>query len=419
MAFALLGAVVSPATSDASDDHSHLRHRRSTLDSSIAAQKRDVDEVSKRLLRTQSRLVGARDSLREARSELSVVEMQVRAAVRVDERMQEQLDMAVERLRDARNDLAQGQSAVRTNRAALAAYAVTNYQSGDALKLGIAFRSESVQEALDNLQAADTVLDKQSTVLQRFQATSVLLRLTAERVQEDKVVVADRRAAAATHLMSERALQGKAQLAKRAVQARVVALRGVRSDMVAAKRSEKHRLKLMQHERDRVEARLQAIADRRARRHAQVARQQALAAASAPAALPDTGYLDYPVHDTYITSPYGMRMHPVLHIMELHDGTDFHAGCGSPVYAAADGTVMSEYFNAGYGNRLLLDNGYVQRVSLSTSYNHLSSFVAGVGEHVSRGQLIAYSGDTGWSTACHLHFMVYVNGGTVDPVTWL
>ncbi|MEJ7744456.1 MAG: M23 family metallopeptidase [Nocardioidaceae bacterium] len=58
-------------------------------------------------------------------------------------------------------------------------------------------------------------------------------------------------------------------------------------------------------------------------------------------------------------------------------------------------------------------------MSLSTSYNHLTSFVAGVGAQVNRGQLIAYSGTTGYSTACHLHFMVYVNGYAVDPASWL
>jgi murein DD-endopeptidase MepM/ murein hydrolase activator NlpD len=58
-------------------------------------------------------------------------------------------------------------------------------------------------------------------------------------------------------------------------------------------------------------------------------------------------------------------------------------------------------------------------VSLATSYNHLTSFVAHPGEEVHRGQLIAYSGTTGYSTGCHLHFMVYVNGATVDPMTWL
>jgi murein DD-endopeptidase MepM/ murein hydrolase activator NlpD len=106
-------------------------------------------------------------------------------------------------------------------------------------------------------------------------------------------------------------------------------------------------------------------------------------------------------------------------VYKLHDGTDFHADCGTPVYAAAAGRVTQEYYNAGYGNRVIIDHGYVKGVSLWTSYNHLTSFVAHVGQHVDRGQLIAYSGTTGYSTACHLHFMVYVNGSTVDPVTWL
>jgi murein DD-endopeptidase MepM/ murein hydrolase activator NlpD len=81
--------------------------------------------------------------------------------------------------------------------------------------------------------------------------------------------------------------------------------------------------------------------------------------------------------------------------------------------------VTSEDYNGGYGNPLFIDHGYVHGVSLWTSYNHLTSFVASVGEHVSRGELIAYSGTTGYSTACHLHFMVFVNGSTVDPMTWL
>jgi murein DD-endopeptidase MepM/ murein hydrolase activator NlpD len=114
-----------------------------------------------------------------------------------------------------------------------------------------------------------------------------------------------------------------------------------------------------------------------------------------------------------------MRMHPILHVYKLHDGTDFGAACGTPVYASAAGTIVSAYYNAGYGNRVVMNHGIVNGVSLSTSYNHLTSYVAGVGEHVARGQLIAYSGTTGYSTGCHLHFMVYVNGATVDPMGWL
>jgi murein DD-endopeptidase MepM/ murein hydrolase activator NlpD len=413
----LLAAVSNPTPSAASDHHSNLHSRKTSVTRSIHAKKADLDEVSRRLLRTRARLVDSRGSLRDARAELSTLSGEVRVAARVDARMQAQLAVAVGSLRGARNDLARGRNDVRRKRAALAAYAVSSYQAGGSISLGLAFESGSASQALDNLQAADTVLNKQVTALQQFQATQVLLKLTEKRVRESELAVARQRALAAAKLRTEQALEAQASSAKRAVAARVASLRGVRSDMASAKQAERHRLSVMQKERDRIDQRLRAIAQRRARRHArELARARA---PSASRALPDNGYLDYPVRNTYITSPYGMRMHPILHIWELHDGTDFHALCGTPVYAAAAGKVMAEYYNVGYGNRLMLDNGYVHGVSLATSYNHLSSYAVRVGAHVTRGELIAHSGTTGWSTGCHLHFMVYVNGHTVDPVTWL
>jgi murein DD-endopeptidase MepM/ murein hydrolase activator NlpD len=72
----------------------------------------------------------------------------------------------------------------------------------------------------------------------------------------------------------------------------------------------------------------------------------------------------------------------------------------------------------GFGNQVLIDHGRVSGKSLATSYNHLSRIVVHHG-HVSRGQLIAYSGTTGLSTGCHLHFEVYVNGVHVNPMNWL
>ncbi|MBA2531495.1 MAG: M23 family metallopeptidase, partial [Nocardioidaceae bacterium] len=102
-----------------------------------------------------------------------------------------------------------------------------------------------------------------------------------------------------------------------------------------------------------------------------------------------------------------------------HDGTDFSAACGSPIYAAAPGVVVSEYVDGGYGDRIIISHGNVNGVSLATSYNHLSRFVVSDGQRVKRGQLIALAGTTGYSTGCHLHFMVYENGVAVNPLTWL
>jgi murein DD-endopeptidase MepM/ murein hydrolase activator NlpD len=110
-----------------------------------------------------------------------------------------------------------------------------------------------------------------------------------------------------------------------------------------------------------------------------------------------------------------------MQVWMLHAGIDFAVDCGSPVYAAADGDVVlttptSE--TGGYGNRLVIDHGLQRGVDLTTTYNHLSSFVV-TGGHVSRGQLVAYSGTTGYSTGCHLHFETRENGVPVDPRLWL
>jgi murein DD-endopeptidase MepM/ murein hydrolase activator NlpD len=119
-----------------------------------------------------------------------------------------------------------------------------------------------------------------------------------------------------------------------------------------------------------------------------------------------------------VTSGYGRRWHPILHYWRLHAGTDFGAACGTPVRAAASGVVVRAGWAGGYGNQLVLDHGRMRGSHVATSYNHLSRILARSGR-VSRGQVVAYSGTTGLSTGCHLHFEVYVGGRTVNPMSWL
>ncbi|MGN6575253.1 MAG: M23 family metallopeptidase, partial [Nocardioides sp.] len=110
--------------------------------------------------------------------------------------------------------------------------------------------------------------------------------------------------------------------------------------------------------------------------------------------------------------------HPIYGYRSLHDGIDFRAACGSPIYAAAPGKVLDEYFQTAWGNRIIIDHGWVHGVGLATISNHLTSYAVSVGDHVKRGQIIGYAGTTGWSTGCHLHFTVLQNGEAVDPMTW-
>ena len=121
-----------------------------------------------------------------------------------------------------------------------------------------------------------------------------------------------------------------------------------------------------------------------------------------------------------VTSPYGMRLQPVLKIWRLHAGVDLVDRCNQPVYAGRDGTVLKLQTIYGDGNRVLIDHGWVNGASLITAYNHLNTFAVAPGQSVRAGQLIGYAGMTGGvSTGCHLDFQVYLNGATVDPAPYL
>ncbi len=120
-----------------------------------------------------------------------------------------------------------------------------------------------------------------------------------------------------------------------------------------------------------------------------------------------------------ITSPYGMRVHPLTGVYKLHSGTDFGASCGAPVYAAYPGTVESTGYEGAYGNRIEVSHGTVDGVDVTTTYNHLSAFSSSPGQSVAAGDLIGRVGTTGSSTGCHLHFEVLVNGNFTDPMAWL
>src|SRR6478735_921616 len=145
------------------------------------------------------------------------------------------------------------------------------------------------------------------------------------------------------------------------------------------------------------------------------------AAPPAPPAVESGALFSNPtsIQPMYVTSNYGMRLHPILGYYRLHAGIDLRTYCNTPLYAPRDGTVQWAEWRNGFGNQVMLNYGTVNGQSLMSSSNHLTRSVVSAGQRVTRGQLIGYSGNTGLSGACHLHFEVYLGGKTVDPAPLL
>ena len=128
------------------------------------------------------------------------------------------------------------------------------------------------------------------------------------------------------------------------------------------------------------------------------------------------GFAGQPIeHYTRISSPYGIRIHPVLKTVRMHTGIDYAAPHGTKVLAPSDGVVRFRGWKGGYGNAVILAHGN----GLETLYGHLSAFISGVeeGTSVQAGDVIGLVGSTGRSTGPHLHYEVRIDGQHVNPAT--
>lgn len=113
-----------------------------------------------------------------------------------------------------------------------------------------------------------------------------------------------------------------------------------------------------------------------------------------------------------IASGFGMRIHPIYGIAKMHQGLDFTAPQGTPIYATGNGVVTQAGYNTGGGNEVVINHGY----GYETKYLHMVRIKARDGQRVKRGEVIGWVGNTGASTGPHCHYEVHINGNPVDPV---
>jgi len=299
------------------------------------------------------------------------------------------------------------------------------YQQGAVSGLSIALEAQSPEDFTNRMVMMDTVMRVRGATLRGLSTMQAEGRAVRAHLVAVREQVAALKIKAEAALAKATAARDLAAAAKTRLDLLYAAQTHYAATVAAKKAGEISNIQKMKAQSDAL-ARVLAARAKAAR--AKAAREQAAREAAARAAhrpVPSSpgssnGYLSYPVNAP-VSSEFGMRFDPVMQRYQLHAGIDFAANCGSPVYAAADGDVIMvtpEWASGGYGNRLVIDHGFLRGVDLTTTYNHLSSFVA-TGGHVNRGQLVAYSGTTGFSTGCHLHFETRQDGTPVNPRNWL
>lgn len=383
------------------DVHVDLEHSSAQVRAAAAA-----------LTMAQSQLAAAQDKLAKTRGELA-------AAKALDRQMQLALEAAIRRLDEAREDLDAGRVKIADQERELGMIVVSNYQSGDPSLMGLSMvlTSQDPAELTGQLNSVQNIIDKEAVALARLEASKVLLTVQEQEFEAAREEVAEQRRAAAKNLERKKELERRAEAVAQQVSNLVSLRANAQREAEEARAADLATLQSLEDERERIAEVLMERAEQ-ARREAAAAAAAASGYGAGVSNVKSNGFLDFPVPGN-ITSPYGPRRHPIFGYRSIHDGIDFGSPCGSPIYATAKGVVVETYFNKAYGNRIIIDHGIHKGVSVATISNHLSGYAVEAGDEVQRGQIIGFVGNTGWSTGCHLHFTVLVNGGHVDPMGWL
>ena len=301
------------------------------------------------------------------------------------------------------------------------------YQQGAVTGLSIALEAQSPEDFTNRMVMMDTVMRVRGATLRGLDTMEAEGRAVRAHLVAVREQVAALKVQAEAALAQATAARDLAAATKTRLDLLYAAQTSYAATVAAEKAAEITRIKSMQAQSDALArvlaARAKAAREKAARERA--AREAAARAAHRPvppsgSVGSSNGFLSYPVNAP-VSSEFGFRFDPVMQRYQLHAGIDFAANCGTPVHAAADGDVImatAESQSGGYGNRLVIDHGFLRGVDLTTTYNHLTSFVV-TGGHVARGQVVAYSGTTGFSTGCHLHFETRQDGTPVNPRNWL
>ncbi|HEY0217760.1 MAG TPA: M23 family metallopeptidase [Cellulomonas sp.] len=283
------------------------------------------------------------------------------------------------------------------------------YQGGPSLSaLSLVIGAQSMEDFVEQYGMANAVQRAQTQVLDELSTLEAENKQSQARLTAVQDKVAELKAEADAKV--DQAAQARQDAADRQaeVQALIAEQTAKQATLASQKAAAQAEVDAIDAERSSIESQL-----------ADIAAQQRAAAGKA-GTTPGTvsgAIFGNPtsINPIYVTSEYGMRLHPILGYVRLHAGIDLRTYCNTPIYAAKAGTVQWAQWRNGFGNQVMVDHGLVNGSSLMTSYNHMTSSVVSAGQSVEAGTLLGYSGNTGTSAACHLHFEVYVNGATVNP----
>jgi murein DD-endopeptidase MepM/ murein hydrolase activator NlpD len=386
----VLGLVlVAPAAGD------DLHGQKASIDAKIQSLHSHIETVKQREQRLRGEIASVTTQIRTLEAQVGDVATQLQTLQRdlaLHQQRLTKLNLLFE-LRTRKLNFLRKQYQASIDR--LNQRLVDIYESEPASVIGVIFSGADFTSLIDQVDFVKQIGEQDKKIA--AQVRTAKTEVQVERFQTMK--------ARASMLSETQAIAVRTEQ-KRLVKQQLIANQGQLSDAVNQKKVSLDKLSAQEQaeagEIDALQAQSAAVAAKIR------AAQAASASAGTPSPAANPGGLIWPV-SAPVTSPFGWRWG------RLHEGIDLGAASGTPILAAAAGTVIYAGWMDGYGNFVIIDHGG----GIATAYGHQSSIAVTDGQSVTQGQVIGYVGSTGHSTGPHLHFEVRVNGSAVDPLGYL
>jgi murein DD-endopeptidase MepM/ murein hydrolase activator NlpD len=387
LAFLVVLVAATPAFGDDSTKKQHIDSRISSLEGKLATSKQRERELRSVVAGYTSRIRTLEARVGDVSLKLSTMEADLALHQRRLNALNELFEVQTKKFNFLKQQYSASVDVLNTR-------LVDIYESDEASTMDVFLGASSVQDALDKVQYLNDIGDQDRRVAQQVAAAKAQIRVQRAKTKK---------------------LRGSVQSETAVISARTAQTRFVRDQLVGAKGdlSSKQQQKLQdisqltkeqQAEAEEIDALRASSASLAARIQAAQAGRQS----GGPSSGPSSSGLVWPVSGP-VTSSFGWRWG------RMHEGIDIGVGTGTPIHAAASGTVIYCGWESGYGNLTVIDHGG----NLATAYGHQSSISVACGQQVAQGQVIGAVGSTGHSTGPHLHFEVRVNGSPVDPLGYL
>jgi murein DD-endopeptidase MepM/ murein hydrolase activator NlpD len=387
LAALLLAVVATPASGDVTSRKAEIDARLSSVQAKIAwAQERE------RTLATQ--IASVNGQIRGLASQVGVVSAQLAPLERDLELHKEKLARLNElfRLQTERFHFYRTEYQALIDR--LGNRLVDLYEQGEPNSLEVLFAAKSFDDLIQQAQMVDSLGTQDRSIAGQVGSAKERVHAQREHTKRFRSLVA-----AELRTIAVRANQ------VRALRDRLVASE---NQLAAARTSKRDALQNVKESKSEFLHEAAGLQQASASLAAQIRQAQSVSSYSAGDSTPSAAGFIWPVNGP-VVSPFGWRWG------RMHEGIDIAVGYGTPIRAAASGSVVYAGWMSGYGNLVAIDHGG----GISTAYGHQSSIAVGVGQVVSQGATIGYVGCTGHCFGPHLHFEVRVNGSPVDPLGYL